>query len=151
MTCIIKATPAQEDALPVPVLASQLQPALACLPALDALSERVARVHGPSQPHLLVLRECYLSLALALDDLSQRRDEAAASLAAARLLRQLRVLSQGYAPPAGACRSYRSLYAGLAELDLELTPHLQRLAGLEALDRPAPGPGWREAAACRHA
>lgn len=124
-----------------------LAPLLACLPALDALSEKVARVHGPANPSLLVLRESYLSLALALDNLAQRRDETAASLEAARHLRHLRGLSQGYTPPANACRSYRALFSGLADLDQQATPLLTRLAELEPANvGAAVSPGWQAAA-----
>jgi hypothetical protein len=141
---------AAEVPVPLPVTETPLTSTLGCLPPLDTLAERVARVHGPSQPQLLVLRESYLSLAVALDKLAQRRDEAAAALDAARQLRQIRGLTQRYTPPAGACRSYRSLFAGLSELDLGLAPLLGRLADLEPLAVPAPLPTWRDAANCKH-
>lgn len=101
------------------------------LPELDALSDKVARVHGPGEPFLLALREQYLSLASDLDQLARRQGQAEAGLDAARRLRELRKLSGGYQPRANACRSYRGLYNGLASLDQAATPLLQRLAELE--------------------
>ena len=46
---------------------------------------------------------------------------------AANLLRHMRELSDGYAPPKGACTSYKTLYAALAEFerDLHLHVHLE--------------------------
>lgn len=132
--------------VPVRPADPEIAPLLASLPALDALSEKVARVHGPGNPNLLVLRESYLSLALALDKLSRHQDEAATALDAARCLRHLRGLSQAYTPPANACRSYRALYSGLAELDHQSTPLLSRLAELEAAPGAAVTPDWKAAA-----
>jgi len=121
---------------------------LPCLPDLDALTEKVARVHGPASPSLLDVREQYLVLARALQDLGGQRDEAAAALAAARCLRRLRELTGAYAPPERACRSYRGMLSGLAGLDLFASPLLAHLTELEA---PKLGPGaradWRPASA----
>ena len=71
-----------------------------------------------------------------LQRLAGRQDEAAQSLAAARQLRELRSLSQGYCPPGHACRSYRALFQALWQLDCRATPLVARLATLEAAPPP---------------
>ena len=60
--------------------------------------------------------------------------------AAGRALAEMRRLTEGYAPPAGACPTFRGLYYGLSELerDMHLHVHLEnnvlfpRAAGLAA-------------------
>ena len=42
----------------------------------------------------------------------------------ATLLRELEEVTGGYAPPAGACGSYRAFYAGLQELQADLHQHV---------------------------
>lgn len=41
------------------------------------------------------------------------------------LLAQLRELTHAFEPPAGACRSWRALYAGCAKLDADLQEHIR--------------------------
>ena len=59
------------------------------------------------------------------DDLARlvaaREDEHAA---AGEMLRELRALSAGFAPPEWACNTFRGLYHGLAELERELHEHI---------------------------
>jgi regulator of cell morphogenesis and NO signaling len=43
---------------------------------------------------------------------------------AGNLLRNLRKLSDGYEPPAGACTSYRTLYSALGEFERDLHQHI---------------------------
>lgn len=122
----------------------------ACLPDLGTLMDKVVRVHGAGTPSLLDVQGGFVELRRALELLAKRQDEAAASMVAARSLRRLRLLSDGYCPPASACRSYRALFAGLAALDHASTPRLQALAQLDALPEALPE-AWRPAShACRN-
>ena len=43
---------------------------------------------------------------------------------AGNLLRNLRTLSNGYTPPAGACTSFKTLYSALAEFERDLHQHI---------------------------
>lgn len=43
---------------------------------------------------------------------------------AAQALARLRELTKGYAPPSGACNTFRGLYHGLAELERDLHRHI---------------------------
>ena len=43
---------------------------------------------------------------------------------AGRALKELRELTNGFAPPSDACDAYRSLFSGLAELERDLHLHI---------------------------
>lgn len=45
---------------------------------------------------------------------------------AGQALRQLRELTDGFAPPEGACNTYRAMLAGLAELETDLHLHIHK-------------------------
>ena len=59
---------------------------------------------------------------------------------AGNLMAEIRKLSQAYAPPAGACPTFRAFYAGLREFEQDLHRHIHlennilfpRAVGLEA-------------------
>ncbi len=71
---------------------------------LNALAEKVARVHGESDPRLHQVRDQLLSTTQLLGQLQTELDA-------------LRNLTDAYSPPAKACRSYRGLFEGLGRLD----------------------------------
>ena len=87
------------------------------LPALDALTAKVAKVHGPDQPHLLDVRTAFMETAEALNSLTASPADKKVSAAALQGLERMRTLTEGFTPPATACRSYRAMLDGLARLD----------------------------------
>ena len=57
-------------------------------------------------------------------------------------LRQLRVLTNGFSPPQGACNSWRALFDGLRELEADLHRHIHEENNIlfpRALERSASG------------
>lgn len=120
------------------------------LPRLHAMALRVARVHGGHTPSLVELAEVFLGLEAELDShlLKEERilfpaitalaqGEPASGLLdgpiacmihdhedAGRALARLRELTAGYQPPAGACNTYRALFAGLLDLEADLHRHI---------------------------
>lgn len=121
------------------------------MPRLRAMAERVARVHGGHTPSLLEVREVFHSLATELEDHLAKEEQIlfpAISLMTAgwtapmpldgplscmehehadahSALSRLRVLTNGFVPPEGACNTYRALFAGLADLEADLLRHIQ--------------------------
>lgn len=121
------------------------------LPRLHALSERVARVHGPHTASLVEVFHVFHQMAGNLmshiaeeedvlfplitslnprevrdpasdgpvERMLQKHEEAGASLA------RLRELTNGYQPPPDACNTYRALFAGLRELEVDLHRHIR--------------------------
>ncbi len=127
------------------------------LPSLGPLVAKVAEVHGDHDPRLADVRRRFESLAGlllgALDEeesatfpLLMARGSAPAGVAAAvarmevaeaalrEELAALAALTDGYAPPAWACRSYRLALAQLEELAADLHRHLD-LESTELLPR----------------
>lgn len=123
------------------------------LPRLGAMADRVLTVHGDKHPETLpalvrVFRGLRAELELHMTKEERvlfpavRRLEAggepargpwlAAPIAtmehehddAAQALAELRRLTGGYRPPAGACTTFRGLYHGLAELEADLHRHI---------------------------
>jgi len=74
------------------------------LEALDELGEKVARVHGNSDPRLHQVRDSWRAAMETVRDLRLEMD-------------QLRALTDEFTVPPNACRSYRALFAGLASWD----------------------------------
>lgn len=122
------------------------------LPILDQFSEKVARVHGGNHPELLAVRALVEELSGEMERhmADEERDlfpriagmvestEAAASdtmeaLVAALeedhdhaggIMRQIRELTSDYAPPQGACATYRATFAMLEEFEEDLHRHV---------------------------
>ena len=120
------------------------------LPRLHEMAERVARVHGGHTPEVIEVFSVFQNMTEelqvhmmkeeqilfpAVSAMSQgsltpqplegplqcmehEHEEAGAALA------RLRELTGGYEPPAGACNTWRALYAGLAELEQDLHQHI---------------------------
>ena len=84
------------------------------LATLSTLSERVARVHGATDPRLIQVQAVFQSAKAAMQALQGD-------------LAQLRSLTDAYSPPDSACRSYRGLFSGLAQLDQEGSAFLSYL------------------------
>ena len=70
------------------------------LKSLEELSEKVARVHGNSDPRLHQVRNLLRSTVETIRALQIDMD-------------QLRTLTDAYKTPPKACKSYRGLFAGL--------------------------------------
>jgi regulator of cell morphogenesis and NO signaling len=120
------------------------------LPRLHALAVKVAARHGAAHPELVTLRDTVIEfryevethlwreeyeifpalrragqarggaaqLECAVEGLEHDHDDAGRALA------RMRELTGGYAPPAGACNSYRALFAGLADLEADMHLHV---------------------------
>lgn len=115
------------------------------LPFLDRLAANVARVHGATQGNLREIAAEVALLRLALELRLEREEtqlfpalesgrakDAAAELATVldeqhvvgAALRRLRDLTCHYEAPQGACRSYQTLFAGLAALETGILAHV---------------------------
>lgn len=117
------------------------------LPFLDALAQKVGRVHGEHDPLLrdlasavnelgsallLHLDEEELKLFPALVAAERSSDVLRASfasmvddhLAVASLLTRIRVASRDFTLPDWACNSYRTLFAELAQLEADIFTHV---------------------------
>lgn len=120
------------------------------LPRLHTMARRVAQVHGPGTPSLVEVLEVFEPMMMelvqhmrkeedvlfpaiqamasgepagipldgAIATMLEEHDEAGQALA------RLRELTDGFAPPEGACNTYRALFAGLAELETDLHRHI---------------------------
>lgn len=121
------------------------------LPRVFAMSERVAKVHGPHTPSLVEVFEVFTEMAdeltshiikeenvlfPAVKALSEGGNAGVMSLTtpiscmleehddAGAALERLRELTNNYTPPAEACNTYRALFAGLEELETDLHRHI---------------------------
>lgn len=119
------------------------------LPRLQAMAQRVAKVHGSHTPSLLQVYEVFNALYLELDGHMIKEEQilfpAIRVMAAggapialdgpiACMLREhedagadlarLRKLTRDYEAPADACNTYRALFAGLADLEEDLHRHI---------------------------
>jgi regulator of cell morphogenesis and NO signaling len=122
------------------------------LPALVQFSDKVARVHGDTRPELLVVRDLVRQLAGEMEQhmLEEERvvfpriaglehrvgagepsgmGEAVESLEddherAGALMARIRELTDGFAPPAGACNTYRATYTLLEQFERDLHRHV---------------------------
>lgn len=91
------------------------------LPALGALAQKVASVHGPSDPRLYRVRDVFADTAKRLTAVAQGPATGAAE-ALVQDLQQLRELTDGFSLPPHACRSYRGLLEGLTRVDETVSP-----------------------------
>lgn len=126
------------------------------LPRLEALSRKVAAVHGQDHPELLEIRKVMLRLKaemeshilreeLVLFPLCRKLETPAAREVllhgsiqgpigvmmrehdgAGDALAKLRRLTSEYTPPAQACNSYRALFDSLADLEADMHQHVHK-------------------------
>ncbi len=126
------------------------------LERLDALTTKVARVHGPSDSRLVQVRDIFLDLERELSDHMRKEEqvlfplirqiEASQELvnshcgSVANPIRQMdaehdqadiaflkiRNLTDNYTPPAHACYSYRALLTGLEQMESDLRDHMHQ-------------------------
>lgn len=122
------------------------------LPRLEYLVRRVAERHGARDPHLIAVRDTFLPLKMELEaHMSAEEDvvfpacralERDAPLSpalegnlgqmvhehefAGEALSRIRDLTAGFTPPAGACNTYRVMYAALAELAEDMHRHVHK-------------------------
>lgn len=116
------------------------------LPFLVPLSQKVARVHGPTEPRLIELRELVVAIRDALEPhllleeeqlfpamLAGDRPEVVARElatmhaehgAVGELLHQVRAVTCDFALPGSACNSYRTLFAELETLEADVLTHV---------------------------
>lgn len=129
------------------VLARYHRPLDAELPRLQALAEKVHRVHRDKDPERFdAILETVSSLHADLVDHMGKEERVLFPLIAGGggagaampiqvmgmeheqatgLVERLRELTDGYAVPEQACRSWRGLWEGLAELDADLERHIR--------------------------
>ncbi len=121
------------------------------LPRIYAMAKRVAHVHGGHTPALVEVFEVFSGMAQELENhmgkeeqilfpaigkmdtdggggsdslegpvsvMLREHDDAGEALA------RLRELTNGFSPPADACNTYRALFAGLADLEVDLHTHI---------------------------
>ncbi|MCA9244245.1 MAG: iron-sulfur cluster repair di-iron protein [Phycisphaerales bacterium] len=126
------------------------------LPRLDALLEKVTRVHGDNHPELRQCREVFLSLAAELNTHMLKEEQVLFPMIrqletgqsspvigcgsidnpirvmehehddTGRALARLRTLTNGYVPPADACNTYRVMLDSLSELERDLHTHIHK-------------------------
>lgn len=121
------------------------------LPSLDALAEKVLGVHGDRHPELQEVRAIVALLAVDLPahlDVEEKDlfpairalGDSASPVAAAlpldalgddhddvgEMLARLRLVTDGFEPPADGCASYQLLYGRLAELEADTHLHVHK-------------------------
>lgn len=119
------------------------------LPRIQAMAERVAKVHGGHTPALVEVFQVFCAMADELDGHMMKEEQilfpaiealfggqavmpldgpVACMLQehddAGQALARMRELTQGFVPPPEACNTYRALFAGLAELESDLHRHI---------------------------
>jgi regulator of cell morphogenesis and NO signaling len=116
------------------------------LPRLDAMAEKVVRVHGEKDPErLLELLTVFRGLAAELDTHMMKEEAILFPMIrrgqgtgahgpvtvmvrehedAGDALRRLRELTRDYTVPEGACNTWRALWAGLAALETAMHEHV---------------------------
>jgi regulator of cell morphogenesis and NO signaling len=121
------------------------------LPRLEAMSSKVARVHGGKAPHLTRLAAIVVEISADLQSHMQKEElvlfpairrmethqlqpdlrlVAPISMMeqehdrAGALLSELHVMTDGYVPPPWACATFRALYQGLSELESAMHVHV---------------------------
>ncbi len=120
------------------------------LPRIHEMAERVARVHGPHTPSLIDLLQEFIEVATELGYHMKKEEmilfPAIESLDSGRSglmhidspiecmmeehekttqgIQRLRELTHDYTPPAEACNTYRALFAGLADLEVNTRRHI---------------------------
>lgn len=131
------------------------------LPGTARLVEKIAEVHGAKEPALVELAAAFAALRARLEaDLEEEETElfpllmtrapdperSAAGLARLRAahaaaevgMARVRSLAGDFAPPAWACRTYRTALADLEDLEAELGRHLHLEARVLAARFPGP-------------
>jgi regulator of cell morphogenesis and NO signaling len=128
------------------ILATYHRPLDEELPRIEAMAGRVYEVHGSKDPERLgEIVRVYGALKADLEPHMQKEEAilfpmirqgmgrmADGPVAVMRsehdeagaLLRRLRELTDGYAPPASACNTWRALYHALSELEASLHEHI---------------------------
>ncbi len=119
------------------------------IPALRALTDKIARVHGAEHPELAEVARLFDAVAAELEDHMESEetvvfpriralgqpaagpplrdlvgDMEAEHDEAGRALRDIRLLTDGYALPADACASYAAAFAGLEAFEDDLHRHV---------------------------
>lgn len=123
---------------------------LAELPRLQAMADRVARVHGGHTPSLVKVFNIFCEMADELGGHMMKEEQilfpAIKALNESEMsvlpldgpvacmlqehddaggaLAKMRELTNGFTPPAEACNTYRALFAGLVELEEDLHRHI---------------------------
>lgn len=126
------------------------------LPRLDAMTEKVASVHGDKDARLAEIRRTFRALSSELTSHTMKEEQVlfptirqldasktaptlhCGSLAnpiaqmehehdeAGSALERLRMLTDGYTPPEWACNTYRAMLDGLAHLERDLHQHVHK-------------------------
>lgn len=125
------------------------------LPHLGEMAEKVYKVHGENHPELLDILQTFSGICQELDSHMYKEEHIlfpaikrleqgtmpqsatvqmfgpvsvmeAEHAAVGTELEKLRDLTNNYSPPAGACNTYRGLYAGLEELERDLHWHIHK-------------------------
>ncbi len=136
---------------PLPDLVAHIQtgyhrPLEAALPVLLQLAAKVHRVHGGTVPQQLgVILDSVLALEAELSAHMAKEEQAFFPMVLAghgadgaglvsmleedhagakRTLAELRMLTDDYVPPVGACRTFRRLWRGLGELEAAVHAHI---------------------------
>lgn len=128
------------------ILATHHRPLDQELPRLQAMAERVVKVHGDKMPDVLpailgTLLEMIAEIGPHMHKeevilfpwiVQGRGDQCAGPVAVmendhevlGELLVRMATLTQNFTPPEGACGTWRGLYQGLGELDADLRLHI---------------------------
>jgi len=118
------------------------------LPRIHAMAERVAQVHGEHTPSLVEVYQVFTEMGQTMAEHARREEstlfpslgepasEASGDKRSQQIdemmkehesiigsISKLRELTNGYAPPADACNTYRALFAGLADLEADTGHH----------------------------
>lgn len=126
------------------------------LPRLDAMTEKVASVHGDKEPRLHEVRETFLALAAELSSHMMKEERILFPMArqleacetapafhcgsvqnpirqmehehdeAGAALERLRNLTNSFTPPEWACNTYRAMLDALAQLERDLHLHIHK-------------------------
>ena len=116
------------------------------LPRLEAMARKVLSVHGDKQPEMLRgIVEVYAGLKAELDQHMKKEEQILFPMikagqgtmagppvdcmhqeheTAGEALRRLRLLTNNYEVPEGACNTWRALWHGLAALEQDLHQHI---------------------------
>lgn len=126
------------------------------LPRLDFLTAKVANRHGERYPELITLRNAFIHFKQELDSHMVKEEsilfpifrkfDTADTLPASHCgsvnnpirimiaehdnagesMTKFRQLTNGYAPPADACNTFRAMYDGLRQLELDMHEHVHK-------------------------
>ncbi len=115
------------------------------LPRLDAMTEKVARVHGDKDERLAEIRSVFMALKAELDSHMMKEEQILFPMirqgqgefagdpisvmehehdSAGDALRKLRDLSDAFQPPEEACNTWRAMLHGLEAMEIELHQHI---------------------------